>query len=1211
MENRRQLLAVEHMRALWGAGALGGQSDARLLEQFSKSHREAAEAAFTTLVTRHGPMVLRVCRGVLGDSHDIHDAFQATFLILVRKSGSLWVRDSLGPWLHGVALRVANKARVAAARRKAHERKGGEIAIEMRASSAPPDDIGPTLHDEIERLPRKYRTPIVLCYLEGQTHEGAASALGWPVGTVRGRLARGRDLLRTRLVRRGVAPSAIAAAALMRTGEASAAPLSESLVHAVTTLVAERSAGVAPAAVAALADASLRMMTMAKLKIVVILVALGLVVIGFAEAARERAARKGEEPARLAAPPVQAAVDPAQGVPETWPINTLVRGKVVDHRGAPVSGADVLLLGEEQLTVFVDRGPRPGTIRYSMSLPANSVPTVKTDDQGRFSLKRVTTPANRIAVVCETMLLWEVTRKEAGNANLVLITLPEPGELKLRAEIPEKPEKLEYWIVGRPGSRVDWESDCFFYRGIEVPNPGERIVKALPPAQYAIERLGLTPTGIRTNLMNMAERRLLRVEAGKRAESSYDRKTGRVVEGHVRGLEQVKLRYGLVTIGYWGPEEQFQRGAKLSKMQTTFDVIPISPDGRFSTPPLPPNEYEFRLTAMRASTPAENEQAYDFETAVKVVVPETGAIPSVEIVAKPKEARPARKTPRATASDPKKARLEIRARDETGTPVKDFEAQLYSQSNASHEAAMGTDGLAVLAGDDLKTWSHGDLIVYAPGFASTIEEIGPIEGLRKVDITLKRGKEVRLRVRDSSGKPIPPKLMPLAQVYLARHRRDAWSAAVIKDDSTRERTIAATNFLNVRREAGGDFVFNIRSDEPSPLYFGFNHPDVVLFFERGPVPASELAGGTWDVVLPKPASLDLAMKPLSDANGKPLFAAGYFSLTPDLPGVETAVPVLDSGEIKDPSWRATVSHVAPGAYNVNIQTTPREASARPAGREAVPGVYYDRRRIDLKPGDRSSVVFEPKPLDERAWRGNRAATVLIRPAGDRSVGGKAFRVLYILPKYGGVLVASGKLPSDGRIALEGIARSGKEAFDGEYMVEVADDYLGKFAVKDEPGRQEFSLHMPPRTGDALPDAPAQDLATGQTVRGSDLRGRVVFLEFWATWCGPCREPMEHLVALAKRRGSSWGDKVALVAISIDKDRDELRRHVLQYSDSPVRHLWSPQDGDAMAGSAYADYVISGVPTAFLIGRDGRILWRGHPASFELERKIDELIEHKK
>ena len=524
---------------------------------------------------------------------------------------------------------------------------------------------------------------------------------------------------------------------------------------------------------------------------------------------------------------------------------------------------------------------------------------------------------------------------------------------------------------------------------------------------------------------------------------------------------------------------------------------------------------------------------------------------------------------------------------------------------------MGTAGLAVLAGDELKTWTHGDLIVYAPGFASTIQEIGPIDGLRKVDVTLRRGKEVRLRVRDSSGKPIPPHWMPLPQVYLARHRPHAWPTSLITDDSMRERTIAANNFLNVRLQEGGDFVFNIRADEPSPLYFSFSHPNVVRFYERGPVLASELAGGTWDVVLPQAATLEISLKPLNDAHGKPLYSAGLFSLIPDLPGVETGIPVLESGELKDPSWRTTIARVAPRTYSLYIQTMPRDTAGRPTGRDAQPGVYHERRRVDMKPGDRSSVVVAPKPLEPGAWRGNCRATVHIRPAGERRKVDETFRVLYMLPNYGGLLVASGKLPSDGRIALEGIKPSGKEPFDGEYMVEIADEYLGKFAVKDESGNQKFSLSMLPRAGDLLPDGIAQDLATGKPVATTDLRGRMVFLEFWATWCGPCREPMEHLVALAKRRGASWGDDVALVTVGIDKDREELRRQVQQHGDAPIRYLWSPQDGDSMAGSAFASYVISGVPTAFLVGRDGRIIWRGHPASIELERKIDELIGTKK
>ena len=137
MEKHRSALALRHVRALFEVGAVGGQSDLRLLHQFSTGHREAAEAAFAALVERHGPMVLRVCRGVLGDSHDVHDAFQATFLVLVRKADSLWIRDSLGPWLHSVAVRVANKARVASARRKVHERRGAENAHAVRTGASP------------------------------------------------------------------------------------------------------------------------------------------------------------------------------------------------------------------------------------------------------------------------------------------------------------------------------------------------------------------------------------------------------------------------------------------------------------------------------------------------------------------------------------------------------------------------------------------------------------------------------------------------------------------------------------------------------------------------------------------------------------------------------------------------------------------------------------------------------------------------------------------------------------------------------------------------------------------------------------------------------------------------------------------------------------------------------------------------------------------
>jgi RNA polymerase sigma factor (sigma-70 family) len=206
-----------YFSALFEVGTLTGLSDRALLERFatrSGAHDAAAELAFAALVERHGPMVLRVCIAVLGNRHEAEDAFQATFLVLASRARSIRRADSVGSWLHGVALRVAARARSRTARRRRHERRRAEMII--RTSDAGGDHDIPTaddrdrvLHEEIGRLPEKYRKPVVLCYLEGLTHDRAADQLGWPVGTVRRRLAWARDRLRGRLTRRGVAPSVL------------------------------------------------------------------------------------------------------------------------------------------------------------------------------------------------------------------------------------------------------------------------------------------------------------------------------------------------------------------------------------------------------------------------------------------------------------------------------------------------------------------------------------------------------------------------------------------------------------------------------------------------------------------------------------------------------------------------------------------------------------------------------------------------------------------------------------------------------------------------------------------------------------------------------------------------------------------------------------------------------------------------------------------
>jgi RNA polymerase sigma factor (sigma-70 family) len=213
----------KEIRTLFDFGAMGAMPDRGLLDHFARGG-EASEAAFATLVERHGPMVLRVCRYFLADSHLAEDAFQVTFLLLARRAHSIRDPDAIAGWLHRSARRVAIRARTAIRRRNdCSLAEAGDIAV---AGDDPVqrDELCAIVHQEIDRLTEVQRLPIVLCALEGLSHEEAAQRLRWPVGTVKSRLVRGRRRLEGRLARRGLAP-ALALTAALGDSAAPAAPL--------------------------------------------------------------------------------------------------------------------------------------------------------------------------------------------------------------------------------------------------------------------------------------------------------------------------------------------------------------------------------------------------------------------------------------------------------------------------------------------------------------------------------------------------------------------------------------------------------------------------------------------------------------------------------------------------------------------------------------------------------------------------------------------------------------------------------------------------------------------------------------------------------------------------------------------------------------------------------------------------------------------------
>ena len=329
---------MKHLHTVLTVGAIGSLSDGVLLERFLAGRGDAdSSAGFAALVERHGPMVLGVCRDVLRNHHDAEDAAQATFLILAKNGRSIRRVDSLASWLFGVALRVAARSKARAARLRAIERRGGEM--KARSEESGPASYLPELHEELNRLPERYRASIVLCHLEGLSNEQAAGQLGVPVRTLQRRLAQGRERLRVRLARRNVDT----ALGFLGTGFA-AHPASEAWLEATVRAASGLAAGkelgaVASAAVAVLTQGTLSMMFIGRLKIAAAgVMAAAVLVVAFVEAGSVIAAMRQTEPAR-ARLEAGSAADAASARVGPW-----IRGLVVDTTGRPVGGARVTSL---------------------------------------------------------------------------------------------------------------------------------------------------------------------------------------------------------------------------------------------------------------------------------------------------------------------------------------------------------------------------------------------------------------------------------------------------------------------------------------------------------------------------------------------------------------------------------------------------------------------------------------------------------------------------------------------------------------------------------------------------------------------------------------------------------------------------------------------------------------------------------------------------
>ena len=358
---------VKRIETLFRTGTAGGLTDRQLLERFLERRGDDAQDAFATLVDRHGAMVLRVCRQILPSEEDAEDAAQATFLVLARRAPSISRRESLGCWLHGVARRVAANLRITHARRGKLERREGGLraaahVIDGDFEAIENQDDWARLHDELGSLPRSFRDPLILCYLDGLTQEQAAAQLRCPLGTVQSRLARARAKLKTRLEKRGVSLAPIFAGANQVGLQTCPAPSawSEATVRLAMQFADGKGQAIAGAGAASvvLAEQIVRALVVAKLRLALAMILpLTLLISG----AAAWAIHEPKTPPASVATPVliagnaEAPVAPEKAQPPQVDDVRTIRGIVRDEQGHPVAKAwigDKVQLSEDTWSIF-------------------------------------------------------------------------------------------------------------------------------------------------------------------------------------------------------------------------------------------------------------------------------------------------------------------------------------------------------------------------------------------------------------------------------------------------------------------------------------------------------------------------------------------------------------------------------------------------------------------------------------------------------------------------------------------------------------------------------------------------------------------------------------------------------------------------------------------------------------------------------------------
>jgi RNA polymerase sigma factor (sigma-70 family) len=486
---------IHHIRQLIGMDPSTGLTDGQLLERF-RAHRD--ETAVEVLVRRYGPLVLGVCRRVLHNADAAEDAFQATFLVLVRKAPSLICYQPLGGWLYRVAYRLALRARANEARRRQCEAQAARIRPTTEDQAASPSDLAVAIEEELDRLPQRHRDPLVLCYFEGKTNEQAAQILGCPLGSMSARLAQARERLRACLARRGFVAGSVGVAAALTAAGAKAAvplPLLANTVRAAVWFASEEagSASFVSNQAVALARGACHAMFVNKLKIAVV-VLLAVAMLGTGTTLLLKAAPQADPPTPSVEQPPP---EPRPDRSEQLPIGVLARmGSTQLRHGDAVFFAAYMPDGERLVAagkdgtvrlwdlatgkeirrfdwgqVRTDSKPKPAEEGIRQKLDQRELDDIALSGQAALSSNGKLVAASRGGVVClwDTATGKQLHQLQTGQTQLVQLAFA--ADDKSLATVGPRGQSVAVWEVatGQCLRRSQVRSPADYYRDGIVP----------------------------------------------------------------------------------------------------------------------------------------------------------------------------------------------------------------------------------------------------------------------------------------------------------------------------------------------------------------------------------------------------------------------------------------------------------------------------------------------------------------------------------------------------------------------------------------------------------------------------------------------------------------------------------------------------------------------------------------------------------------------